>query len=146
MLGVSPIPSLRVTFLVTPSINDSAYSVQTALLIDSIIAHIPDSTVTFFFTGWQPAQPYITGAGGTPDLTRAALQTLGSKNGINNIEFFGSYALIGKKGLAPGMAREVTMPHATNGARITDTEVTSGTFGTAITPFTAVARKYGSLK
>lgn len=127
--------------------GDSSYSVQTAMLIDSIITQIPDSTVTIFFTGWQPAQPYFTfGPTGGPSLTQAALQKLGSKKGMDGIQFFGSYALVGKKGWQPGMGREVFAADKSNGARLSDTEVTSGTFGTSIMPFTAVARAYGNLR
>ncbi len=80
------------------------------------------------------------------DTVTNALKSLGSANGMCPIQFFGSYALIGKKGLAQGVAKEQFGNGGFLGAKVYDTVLTAGTSGFAQTPLTAVSTKYGKLR
>ncbi len=122
---------------------DQAYNVSVGdslgTIFDSVIRSIePGRRVAIVTVG----QPYVAGF---IDSVKAELQSLGSLNGLGGLSSQGSYALIGVKGSNPGTAKEMTAAPGTTGARVFDTALTSGTAGVAQTPFTAIAKGYGSL-
>ncbi|MDP4200714.1 MAG: C25 family cysteine peptidase [Bacteroidota bacterium] len=122
--------------------GDSNYTLPIANAFDSVIASLPDSTWVIVLTNLQPAFNFITY--NNPSVLQA-MSSIGAKDGLN-VPYFGSFALMGKKGWLPGMAREAVGQPNTNGVHISDTIVTFGTSGLALTPFTAVARKYGMMR
>ena len=127
---------------IAPDYGDSVSQARMVIQFDSVIGSIKDSTRVIVFTNLQPQLPWFSN-----DLrVQAAMQTLGSKQGFYGINTWGSYALIGMKGEAPGMAREMMAPAYSGGSDVKDTIVTLGTSGTAVTPFTAVSRGYGMFK
>ena len=122
--------------------NDVSYTGPIADSFVSVIRGFPDSTRVVVMTNGQPAYGGITD---NPKVTQA-LQSLGSKSGFTPLVTYGTYALMGKKGLTPGSAKEIIGPPAKNGTHLFDTIVTFGTSGSAETPSTAVARGYGNFK
>ncbi len=110
-----------------------------AASFDSVLNAIPTSRRVTILTLGEVDYPYFI------DSTRSAMLTLGSANGLVP-PYNGSYALIGEKGSVPGTAKEGSAPdNSPHGTHIFDTIITSGTSGLAQTPFTAVAKDYGSL-
>lgn len=123
--------------------GDSAYTLPIANAFDSVLKSFPDSTAVIVLTNVQPAFSYFTY--NNQNVTRA-MQSIGSLVGFANVQYFNGYALFGVKGWLPGMAREVISPQGGHGAHLSDTVVTFGTSGLALTPFTAIARNYGKLR
>lgn len=121
--------------------NDSVATVF-ADSLTAIIQSIPTGRQVIVLTNFQPFYPIFTHS----DTVLHALQTLGSLHGMNDLYYFGSYALFGQKGLAPGLAREKTSGDHSMGASVFDTLYTLGTFGMAQTPQTAIATGYGNLR
>jgi len=120
-------------FLGNPQLQDSM-----ARIFDSVLNVIPlNRRVIVLTVGQMDFQNFL-------DSTRAQMQTLGSANGLIP-PYNGSYALIGRKGASPGSAKEANSPDGTHGTTLADTIVTLGTSGLAETPFTAVAKSYGTL-
>ncbi len=116
-----------------PAPQDSA-----ARIFDSVLASIQTGRRVIVLTvGQMDFQNFL-------DSTRIQMQTLGSLNGLTP-PYTGSYALIGTKGSPPGTAKEGNAQNGTNGTTISDTIVTSGISGLAVTPFTAIAKNYGAL-
>ncbi|HET6400954.1 MAG TPA: C25 family cysteine peptidase [Candidatus Kapabacteria bacterium] len=110
-----------------------------AAVFDSVLQGIPVSRRVTVLTLGQVDYPNFI------DSTKAQMQTLGSANGLTP-PYNGSYALIGVKGSAPGSAKEGNAPDQSgHGTHVFDTVITSGASGLAETPFTAVAKDYGTL-
>ncbi len=106
------------------------------------IAAIPDGRKVVAMTNFAPFIPNFTNS----DIVKQALQTLGSANGMGAVSTFGSYALIGRKGMLPGQAKEKFSGDHTGGVSLLDTVITLGTTGFAQTPMTASATGYGNLR
>jgi hypothetical protein len=127
--------------------TDTSYTHPIADAFAATIANFPAGTRVIVLTNQQPAYPGITD---NPKVL-AAMQSIGSKSGFA-VPYFGSYALIGTKGLAPGAAKELINGDGSSGVRLFDTTITFGTSGSAETPFTAVAsaqapkRGYGNFR
>jgi hypothetical protein len=126
---------------INPNAVDSATNVGLALQFDSVIKTIPAGRNVIVLTNFQPFIAFFT----LHDSVTRALKSLGSRNGFDKLEYFGSYALIGMKGAAPGTAKEEFGPRYSNGVELFDTLVTTGQFGSARTPPSAVALRYGKL-
>jgi hypothetical protein len=126
---------------INPDVVDSATNVALALSFDSLIKTIPAGRKVIVLTNFQPFIAFFT----LHDSVTRALKSLGSRNGFDKLEYFGSYALIGTKGAAPGTAKEEFGPRYSNGVELFDTLVTTGQFGSARTPLSAVALRYGKL-
>jgi hypothetical protein len=119
-------------------------SLQTALA-DSFaitISGIPVGRKVIVLTNFQPVIPNFT----TSTQVTNALESLGSANGMDQLVYFGSYALIGQKGYSKGRAKEKFSGDHTAGVSLLDTFITLGTSGLAQTPTTAIASGYGSIK
>jgi hypothetical protein len=124
-----------------PSLQDTNLTKPLANSFDSLIATVPLGRKVIVYTNLQPATPMFTN---DPKVT-AALQSLGSKNGFDTLGYFESYALIGVKGAAPGTAKEDIAEYDEGQVELLDTVITTGTSGTAMTPQSAVAKRYGML-
>ncbi|HEY3875002.1 MAG TPA: C25 family cysteine peptidase, partial [Candidatus Kapabacteria bacterium] len=123
-----------------PQIGDSVFETTMARAFDSVIAGIPTGRRVMVLTvGSVDFAQYFF------PKTEPEMQTLGSIQGMVPMTYDGSYALIGTKGSSPGTAKEAFAPMASSGAHVFDTIITSGTSGIAETPYTAVAKDYGSL-
>jgi hypothetical protein len=119
--------------------GDTSYTAPIARAFDSVVASIPRGIRVIVLTNGQPAFPGITD---NPNVLEA-MQSLGSQKGLTIAPDHGSYALIGiKDSTVPAL--EKIAPEYSNGVHLYDTIVTYGTSGTAITPFTAVSRGYGT--
>ncbi|MDP4237182.1 MAG: C25 family cysteine peptidase [Bacteroidota bacterium] len=129
------------TFEFLKTDNDSIGKILADSLV-AVINGIPDGRRVIALTNFAPLIPSFSYS---PKVTQA-LQSLGSLNGMNTLSTFGSYALIGRKGLAPGQAKEKFSPDRSAGVSLFDTMVVFGTSGLAQTPLTAVATGYGKLK
>lgn len=89
-------------------------------------------------------QPFIGCLINDPKVT-AALQSLGSVNGFQGLQFFGSYSLFGTKGFSPGSAKETFAPEKSAGALVVDTLLLLHPNGQAEFPTTMAATSYGKL-
>ena len=121
--------------------NDSVGQV----LADSLsrkINGLPDGRRVVIFTNFAPIIPGFT----FNPKVKSALQSLGSLSGMDGLGTFGTYALIGKKGLPPGKAKEKFSGDQTGGVSLLDTVVVNGTEGFAQTASTAIATSYGKLR
>ncbi|HET6512686.1 MAG TPA: C25 family cysteine peptidase, partial [Candidatus Kapabacteria bacterium] len=108
--------------------------------VDSIVRAIPDGRVTMVLTNFQPfVAPFFT-----RDTTyiRPALRSLGAEIGFDKLDYFRSYAMIGRKGWQPGQAIEDWDSARSDGSEVNYDVVTLGTSGLAQTPFTATATSY----
>jgi hypothetical protein len=119
---------------------------QTAVakIFDSVVKAIPDGRPVIILTNLQPfVPPYFTR---DSIYVRPALRSLGAEEGFDSLWYFESYAMFGRKGSAPGTAKELRAPAASSGVIISDTLISAGTSGFATTPFTATASGYKSVK
>lgn len=112
--------------------------------VDSAVRAIPEGRTVIVLTVRQPFVPpaYTRDT----NFIRPALRSLGAKTGLDSLYYFGSYAMIGRKGAAPGEAIERTGQGGGHGAEVSDTLITLGTSGLAVTPFTAVAERYAYVR
>jgi hypothetical protein len=121
-------------------IGDTAFENSMAKTFDSVITAIPQNRLVMMLTvGSVDFSQFFFPA------VHAQMESLGSAKGMSPMGYDGSYALIGTKGSAPGIAREMFAPKGSNGADAFDTIITAGTSGFAETPYTAVAKDYGAL-
>lgn len=117
---------------------------ELARQVDSVVKAIPEGRIVFVLTNKQPFVP--------PAFTRdvnyiqPALRSLGALEGFDNLDYFQSYALIGRKGAAPGSVLELRTPSGSGGAELSQSFVTLGSSGLAITPFTAIAKSYSDVR
>jgi hypothetical protein len=114
-----------------------------AMKFDSIVKAIPDDRVTIVFTNLQPFVP--PAFSWDTNFIRPALRSLGARIGFDSLYYFRSYAMIGRKGWAPGTAIEDWDSAAKDGSEVRYKVVTLGTSGIATTPFSAIASKYGKV-
>ena len=124
-----------------PDNNDSLLRIL-AVNFAHVVSGFPNGRGAIVLTNRQGFMPSFSAA----DTVTAALQSLGSLKGMGAVQYFGSYALIGKKGLSPGLAKENFGNPGFSGAKILDTIITLGTSGVAQTPLTSVSTGYGNLK
>ncbi len=121
------------------NIGNQSFEDSAAIVFNSVLNGIPLNRRVMVLTVGSVQFPTFI------DSTESELQSLGSAQGMKPMQYDGSYALIGTKGAAPGTAKEAFAPSGSGGAQAFDTIVTSGTSGLAETPFTAVAKDYGTL-
>jgi hypothetical protein len=122
--------------------QDTLLTKPLAVTFDSLIASVPAGRKVIVYTNHQPATPMFT----TDPKVTAALQSLGSLKGFDTLAYFGAYALIGVKGSAPGTAKEGIVVRELGQIELNDTVLTKGTSGTAVTPSSAVAKRYGEMR
>lgn len=122
--------------------DDAAEGKKLATEFASTVASIPDGRRVILLTNFAPVIPSFTFS----DEVKQALQSLGSLDGMTGLETFGSYALIGRKGMPKGFAKEKLGHEHSAGVSLLDTVITLGTSGVAQTPLTAVATGYGNLR
>ena len=121
-------------------IGDQPFEDSMANVFDSVIQAIPNGRFVMVLTvGSVDFGQYFF------PKTDTQMQSLGSLNGMSGMSYDGSYALIGVKGSAPGSARETFLSGGLGGAHAYDTTIRPGTSGISETPYTAVAKDYGSL-
>ena len=122
------------------SIGAMHFEDSMAAVFNSVLAAIPPSRLVMVLTvGSVEFNQYFFPA------VLNQMESLGSAAGMAPMGYDGSYALIGSKGSAPGTAKENFAPVGSSGAMAFDTIITPGTSGLAETPYTAVAKDYGSL-
>lgn len=125
-----------------PSLQDTLLTKPLAVTFDSLIASVPVGRKVIIYTNLQPATPMFT----TDPKVTAALQSLGSLKGFDTLGYFEAYALIGVKGNAPGTAKEGIVAMEVGEIELNDTVITKGTNGNAVTPLSAVAKRYGAMR
>ncbi len=130
------------TSYIFPSFQDTLLTKQLAVTFDSLIASVPTGRKVIVYTNLQPATPMFT----TDPKVTAALQSLGSLKGFDTLDYFEAYALIGVKGSAPGTAKEGIVAKELGQIELNDTVITKGTNGNAVTPLSAVAKRYGIMR
>lgn len=130
------------TYIFPSEQYDTLLMLQLANTFDSLIASVPNGRKVIVYTNLQPVTPRLTH---TPKIT-AALQSLGSRNGFDTLDYFEAYALIGVKGSQPGTAKERIISTELAEMELFDTVLTRGTSGTATTPVSAAAKAYGTLR
>ncbi|MBS1903209.1 MAG: T9SS type A sorting domain-containing protein [Bacteroidetes bacterium] len=135
--------SLQSVFEFENAHNDSVgYGQMLADSFSTIIAGLPNATKAIVLTNLQP---FIVGFTTNPKVT-AALQQLGSAGGMVTLPYFGSYALIGEKGLDSGKAREQIAVAGKDGVHLLDTVRITRKQGRALFPATSAASAYGTLR
>lgn len=130
------------TSYIFPSFQDTLLTKPLAATFDSLIASVPVGRKVIVYTNLQPATPMFT----TDPKVTAALQSLGSLRGFDTLDYFEAYALIGVKGSAPGTAKEGIVAKEVGQIELNDTVFTKGTNGNAVTPLSAVAKRYGVMR
>jgi hypothetical protein len=119
---------------------DTTFQDSMAVIFNSVLSAIPQNRLVMVLTVGSVQFPQFFFP-----AVQSQMESIGSRVGLSPMDYDGSYVLIGRKGSAPGTAKETFAPHNTGGAMAYDTLITAGTSGFAETPYTAVAKDYGSL-
>jgi hypothetical protein len=120
--------------------DDVPVQQERARQFDSIVKAIPDGRIAIVLTNFQPfVAPAFTR---DTNYIRPALRSLGARIAFDSLDYFHSYAMIGRKGWSPGQAIEDRDTGRSDGSEARYKVVTLGTSGIARTPFTGIASDY----
>ncbi|HET6510595.1 MAG TPA: C25 family cysteine peptidase, partial [Candidatus Kapabacteria bacterium] len=126
-------------FIGIPMDQDSIQQAR-AKEFDSIVKAIPDNRLAMVLTNFQPF--VVPSFSLDKTFVQPALRSLGARIGFDSLDYFRSYAMIGRKGWTPGQAIENWDVARSDGSEVSYQVVTLGTSGIATTPFTGVASAY----